>query len=491
MRIQRPEVGARCRASAGEQETSPHRSIAIGKSIMSAAPQRGPTVFAIAASLVISMSAFAADWEVVVSPRVTLIEQNGITGGGRPVKSSNRVLNFFPDHPDDFGGTKGIGSAISEDGGLTWTKGSNNWPMPKMVAMWADRLSDGTLLAFGIHWLPDPAKRRDPQPQLAPDDSYQIGISKDSGRTWKLETATIKCPSEIGYIARPLPHIIEHGDQLLMPAYTWSRRGNKVVLLQSADRGRNWKVRSVITTAVAMIQAGAYVSTPWLESSISPTSEGKLLAIACTGSTVKSKLVSTHSADGGKTWSQPTVQPFAGKLPTLRLLKNGILTVTTALSRNHCRVYLSTDGTGRKWGDAFVISSLTGGNVGVAVTGENKLLIATPANRRIDAWHVTIATKPKPNNELDPPTNPNFSKGVLSWTSSPTAATYRVTPILIKPGKAFPTTLIEPHAAIRCPTNRVDLRRLLLPDSVYAFEISAVDSQGRTSAIIRSENFPL
>ena len=58
----------------------------------------------------------------------------------------------------------------------------------------------------------------------------------------------------------PLPHIIEdESGLLLMPAYTWSKRGNKVVLLQSEDGGRVWKVRSVITTAVAMIQAGARV----------------------------------------------------------------------------------------------------------------------------------------------------------------------------------------------------------------------------------------
>ena len=437
-------------------------------------------------SLFASVSlAVAAKWEVVVSPRVTVIEQNGITGGGRPVKSGNRVLNFFQDHPDDFGGTKGMGSVISKDGGFTWTKGPNNWPMSNVVVMWADRLSNGNLFAFGIRWLPDPAKRRHPDPQLPPDDAYQMGLSKDAGRTWKLERATIDCPPEIGYITRPLAPIIEHGDWLLMPAYTWSRRGNKVVLLQSQDGGRNWTVRSVITTAVAMLKAGAYVSTPWLESSISPTMDGRLLAIVRTGSTVKSKLVSSHSADGGKTWSQPLVLPFAGKLPTLRLLKNGVLTLTTALSRNHCRVYLSTDGMGRNWSDAFVVSSLTGGNVGVVATGDNQLLLATPANRRIDAWHLTVAPKPQPAADLAPPTHPKFAKGLLTWTPSPDATAYRVTPILIQPGQAFPTTQVEPHAVIRCPSNKLDLRRQLLPGSIYAFEIAALNSAGQTSATVK------
>ncbi|MGB0578581.1 MAG: sialidase family protein [Limisphaerales bacterium] len=435
--------------------------------------------------------ASAAEWEVVVSPRVTVIEQEGITGGGRPVKAGRRVLNFFPDHPDDFGGTKGMACTISGDGGLTWTKGPNNWPMPKMVAMWADPLSNGDLLAFGIHWLPDSAKRRDPKPQFPTADAYQMGTSKDGGRTWELERARIYCPPDIGYIARPLPHIIEQDELLLMPAYTWSKRGNKVVLLASSDGGRNWNVRSVITTAVAMIQAGTRVSTPWLESTISPTTDGALLAVVRAGSTVKSKLVSTRSSDGGKTWNKANVLPFAGKLPNLKLLENDVLTLTTALSRNHCRVYLSADGTGRKWSDAFIVSSLTGGNVGVTITGKNNLLITTPANRRIDAYHLRVAPKPKLAKDLTSPFDSKFSRGILTWLQSSNAVAYRVTPVLVKPGKVFSTTLIHRYAVIQTETARLDLRRQLLPGGQYAFEITAVDAEGRISSTLRTEAFQL
>lgn len=439
--------------------------------------------------LIAQVTAAAADWEVVSSPRTTVIEQEGITGGGRPVMTGDRVLNFFPNHPDDFGASTGMASAISGDGGLTWAKGPDNWPMPEMVAMWADRRSNGDLIAFGIHWLPDPAKRRDPDPQLPPADAYQIGISKDNGRTWKLEPATIECPPETGYIARPLPHIIEKDGLLLMPSYAWSNRGNKVVLLQSSDGGRVWKVRSVITTAVAMLQAGAHVTTPWLESTVSSTSDGALLAVVRTGSTVKSALVSTRSSDGGLTWSQPKVLPFAGKLPALRMLENGVLTLTTALSHNHCRVYLSADGTGRNWSDAFVISSLTGGNVGVTLSGKNELLVTTPANRRISAWHLRIDPKPATNRDLIPPSAPMFEKGLLSWTPSPGVAAYRVTPVLIKPGSAFPSTLIQPYAPIHTKDSKLSLRRQLLPGSIYAFDLAAVNAKGEVSPAVRSKEY--
>jgi hypothetical protein len=432
--------------------------------------------------------------EVVVRPRVTVVQREGITGGGYPVIAGDRLLDFYPNHPDDFGGSGGIGSAISTDGGLTWAKGRDNWPMAGMIDLWAERLSDGNLFAFGIKWVPDPKSRRDAKLPDVPADAYQIAISSDRGQSWKLERATIECPPEIGGIARPLPHIIEdEGGLLLMPAYTWSKRGNKVVLLQSEDGGRLWKVRSVITTAVAMIHAGARVTTPWLEATVSPTRNGDLLAIVRTGSTVKSKLTSVRSTDGGKTWEQPKVLPFAGKLPTLHLLNNGILTLTTALSRNHCRAYLSDDGTGRNWSRAFVISSLTGGNVGVTIAGDDKLIMTSPANRRIDAWHLRVGPQPMPAESLNPPTNLKFKDGTLTWTASPNAVAYRVTPVLIKPGDLYPTTLVMPYAAIqtRDDSPTLDLGRQLLLGSIYSFEVTAMDAKGRVSPAARSQDFQL
>jgi len=446
------------------------------------------------ALLTFPLVAATAEIEVVVSPRVTVVQREGITGGGCPVKMGHRVLSFYPNHPDDFGGSNGMASAISIDGGLSWAKGQDNWPISGMISMWPERLDSGDLLAFGIKWLPDPAKRREAKLPSVPADAYQIAVSKDQGESWKLETATIQCPPEVGGIARPLPHIIEDEDGLLlMPAYTWSKRGNKVVLLQSEDGGRVWTVRSVMTTAVAMLKAGARVSTPWLEASVSPTKAGELLAVVRTGSTVKSQLTSVRSADGGKTWEQPKVLPFAGKLPTLHLLNNGVLTLTTALSRNHCRVYLSADGTGRNWSRAFVISSLTGGNVGAAVAGDDRLIMTSPANRRIDAWHLRIGPEPQLTESLKPPADLKFKDGTLSWTASPNAVAYRITPVLIKPGDIWTTTLVQPYAAIQTQDDscKLNLRRQLLPGSVYSFQVHAMDAKGRRSVAARSQEFQL
>ena len=434
----------------------------------------------------------AAELDVVVSPRVTVVEREGITGGGHPVHAGDRTLLFYPHHPDDFGLSVGSGSAYSSDGGFIWKQGKDSWPMPKMIDLWADPLRNGDLLAMGLHWTPDPKKRREITPEDVPSDAYRIAISKDQGKTWSFANATIDCPPELGVIARPLPHIIEDKNgALLMPAYAWSRRGNRAVLLRSEDRGRHWNAISTITTAIAMIKSGAAVTTPWLESTVSPTKDGDLLAIVRTGSTAKSPLVSVRSTDHGKTWSEPEKLPFAGKLPTLHLLPNGLLTLVTALSKNHCRLYLSTDGTGRSWGHAHIISSLTGGNVGVTMAGANKLIIATPTSRRINAWNVQIKPRAEMTSDLAAPTNIRMKKGILSWAPSANAVAYRVTPVLIKPGSSYQNTDILTYAATqtRDKTPKLELGRQLLPGSTYAFKISAVDEKGHVSPAVLSEMF--
>ena len=426
--------------------------------------------------------------ELLVQPRVSAVEREGITGAGQVVAAGSRLLMFYPNHPDDFGGSGGTGASVSEDGGATWKAQPDDWPMAKMVDLWADRLRNGDLLAFGIRWVPDPKKRGEMTARDVPADAYQIAISKDAGRTWQSQTALIECPVELGVIARPLPHTFEdEKGALFMPAYAWGKHGNHALLLTSVDRGRRWTVLSSITTSAAMVKAGAPVTTPWLETTVSPTKGVDWLAIVRTGSSAKASLVSVRSADRGKTWSMPEKLPIAGKLPTLQLLPNGVLALLTAHSKNHCRLYLSADGNGREWSKAHVLTSLSGGNAGMTSVGNDSLVVITPANRRIDAWRVAIRPPRAVAQNVAAPADIKFAKGVLSWSGS--AESYRVTPVLIKAAAGYEDTEVLPHASIATSNQKLDLSRQLLIGATYVFEVSAVDAEGRVSTPARSAEF--
>ena len=321
-----------------------------------------------------------------------------------------------------------------------------------------------------------------------PADAYQIAISKDEGRTWHAATAVIECPAEFGVIARPLPHIFEdEKGALFMPAYAWGKHGNHALLLTSTDRGRRWTVLSSITTAAAMVKAGAPLTTPWLETTVSPTKDGGWLAIVRTGSSAKASLVSVRSTDRGKTWSVPDKLSAAGKLPTLQLMPDGMLTLLTAHTKNHCRLYLSGDGNGREWDTAQVLTSQSGGNAGMTVTGRDSLLVVSPANRHIDAWRVSLPPQSVMAKELAAPTAITFAKGELSWSSD--AASYRVKPVLLETAAGYEDTEILPHSVIVTSERKLGLGRQLLVSATYAFEISAVNREGQVSEAARSAEF--
>lgn len=426
--------------------------------------------------------------EVIVQPRVAAVERKDITGAGQVVQAGKRLLVLYPNHPDDFGESGGSGASVSEDGGATWQAQPDDWPLGKTVDVWADRLRNGDLIAIGLNWAPDPKRRVELTAKDVPADAYLLGLSTDGGLNWHKEPILIECPPEFGIIARPLPHVFEdEGGVLFMPAYAWGKSGNHALLLQSKDRGRRWSVLSSITTAAAMVKAGAPVTTPWLETTVSPTQNGDWLAVVRTGSSAKSSLVSVRSSDHGKTWSTPEKLPIAGKLPTLQLLSSGVLVLLTAHTKNHCRLYFSADGNGRTWSSAHVLTSQSGGNAGMTITGKDSLLVISPANKRIDAWRVSIRPPSAVAQNVAAPVGIKFAEGVLSWSGS--GANYRVTPVLIQAAAGYEDTEVLPHASIATTNQKLDLSRQLLIGATYLFEVSAVDADGRVSAPARSAEF--
>lgn len=336
---------------------------------------------------------------IAVSQEVVVVKRPGITGAGFAVATADgkRVTLHYPNHPDDFGGSAGTGTAISTDGGRTWSAGTDDWPLAKTADLWQERLRDGSFMALGIRWLPDPKLRGQIEAVVAPAKPWSAATSQD-GQCWQTFDVTVEASPESGVIARPLPHILEdeHGD-LLMPAYAWGKGGTRSLLLKSGDRGRRWFVLSTIVDAAAVAGSGAQVTTPWLETMVARAADGSLLAIMRTGSSAQSALVSARSSDGGRTWSEPGKvvagekrEAVTGKLPNVLALPGGSMALLTAHSKRGCFLHLSRDGTGREWGEGRLITRTTGGNTTLVALDDRTLLVFTPSNGRISCWRIAL-----------------------------------------------------------------------------------------------------
>ena len=445
---------------------------------------------------------------LTVAPMVSICERPGITGAGWAVAydvgqgatTTQRVNLLYPNHPDDWGKSVGMGFAYSTDSGRSWRAGPDDYPFAGMLDMWQDRLPTGELITFGIRFVPERKQVLKGSVPQASREQYALGISKDQGQTWQMEHAEIHASDAVGVIARPLPRILQDSDGSLgMPAYAWSKTGSRSLWLKSADGGRNWHVASVIATGADMRACNAAPTAPWLETAVERTSDGQLLAAIRTGSSSQSAIVSARSADNGATWSPvqrllagPARRLVPGKAPGLRLLPNGVLVLLTAHSKDHCRVYVSADGAGRQWSDGYIVTSQSGGNTSMVAIGSDKLLVITPATGRIAAWEVTVAKdRPVAGTAAVPaPTGIKVvSRGAsarLSWLAPVDAVQvshYLVTPVLLKPADNNQDMEVYPYLSIqtRDAVTQLELGKLLAPGATYRFEVAAVDHQGRIS----------
>jgi len=455
--------------------------------------------------------AHAADrGTVTIAPMAIVRERPGITGAGWGAaydvtdgeKRRRQIVALYPNHPDDWGKTAGTGLSYSWDDGKTWIAAADNTPIPQMVDLWQDQLPDGTLVSLGIRDLPDPKQPAKPGPDGFFTSTYTIGVSRDGGGSWTTGTATARSTAEIGPIARPLPRIfVAHDGAWLMPAYSWSPRGSRALLLKSTDRGRNWAVAATVATAEAVRALGVPVTTPWFENMVARTADGSLLAVVRTASNARGALVTTRSVDQGATWSAPErllvgreKKIVAGKLPNLTLLPNGALVLLTAHTKNHCRIYVSWDGRGQEWSDAYVVTSQTGGNTSLVPIGRDQVLVLTPATGRISAWALTIRPAPAPfqaapaakiSAPTDLRTDPMGPGVKLTWSGARAAddIRYLVTPVLVKAAES--EMEIERYAPIEVASTVTSLAldKNLAPGGTYRFEVACVDRAGGISPV--------
>jgi hypothetical protein len=286
-----------------------------------------------------------------------------------------------------------VGAADSEasmvhsyDGGFTFPSGISG----DQGTAWYTKLRDGALL--GVEFIP--TRVIDPHTV-----ELVVRRSLDGGNTWRKETATLTTdrefpPAKFNRGLRTHRDIFYATDGSLLLTYYTSYAedpGYRTELARSTDGGKTWNRYATVAT---------YTDRRWMgETGIARAANGDLVAVHRTGTPGGANvgpLYTNRSTDDGKTWSAPVPleittasgepAPTTGVMPVLRLLPNGIMTLTFGRPDNW--IAISPDGLGRKFEQAqttyvnypTVVSSFqrshgSSGNGAHAVVASNRVLV--------------------------------------------------------------------------------------------------------------------
>lgn len=238
----------------------------------------------------------------------------------------------------------------SYDGGFTFTSGITQ----DAGAGWYTRLRDGGIL--GVEFIPDSVI-----------DSHRARLvtrrSLDGGRTWRKELATFTTDGTFDATKfdrgiRVHRDILHATDGSLLMTYYTSYVGDPLFrseLARSTDNGRTWRRYATIATQTD--------DRSMNESGVARAANGDLVAVHRTslGTTLTTDwLYTNRSSDDGRTWTTPRPlqvttasgepRPPTGVMPVLRLLPNGIMTLTWGRPDNW--VAISPDGLGNSFEQA-------------------------------------------------------------------------------------------------------------------------------------------
>ncbi|MCW3818921.1 discoidin domain-containing protein [Micromonospora sp. DR5-3] len=201
-------------------------------------------------------------------------------------------------------------------------------------------------------------------------DSHTVELvsrrSTDNGKTWKREAAMFTTdqtfnPARFDRGMRAHRDIFYALDgSLLMGYYTAYQQdsGHRAEIARSIDNGKTWK-------RYATVGPPTSDGYQYNETGIARAVNGDLVAVMRTyklGGLALTELRTARSTDDGKTWSTPVPAkittasgepaPTTGVMPTLRMLPNGIMTMTWGRPDNW--IAISPDGLGNSWEKAQV-----------------------------------------------------------------------------------------------------------------------------------------
>jgi hypothetical protein len=325
-----------------------------------------------------------------------------VRGHGR-----NEILVSYPAHTDA-SETAGNRLAVSTDQGATWTDANARNPIPDAPSYGLTVLRNGDILAVDYHTYMTP----DSQNLSA---EVPTAISHDGGLTWTQRAGTMTTPQAMRTIApvtdRPgspmggfvLVHsVVEDRDGTLYQSgygYYAADRKYRQIVLKSTDEGNNWVAAATVAVNPDLSTNPRYEG--FCEGAIERVADGSLLIVMRTGS--YQTMYTSRSSDNGATWSAPSplvaglhAQPVTGIYPTMSLLANGRLVLW--VGRPGQAMLESADGSGAHWSSPQEIDYANSGNGTFVVVGGNRLLafgdgganwsFPTPVTYRV--WSRTI-----------------------------------------------------------------------------------------------------
>jgi len=274
----------------------------------------------------------------------------------------------------------------SVDGGLTWQDGTGGFGVGGV------ELDDGTVLGLQYRCLPEEAE----------EGWYRVerSLSVDGGQSFEKTQARVFVPqakAAMGHgphvgplfmrsiVARPDGSLVAlfagwfHGDDTPCP-YGRGRPYSRSYTCESSDGGRTW--RYVDTIGYAELGSEGYN-----EGTMRRLPGGSLLAVLRTGNErdlacQDNPIMWTTSRDEGRTWSPPERTGVEGAYPSLAVLSDGL--VVMSYGRPGAMLVFSADG-GRTWTDPTVVDSTPySGYTDVVEIGPGVLLVGFGARDHLD-----------------------------------------------------------------------------------------------------------